>query len=83
MACGTPVVASLGGALPEVIGNTGRYFYPSVKAELATRFQEVLSDEQLRKQMRSQGLARSRMFSWDHSALAALALFDQLGSKRT
>jgi hypothetical protein len=23
------------------------------------------------------------MFSWDHSALAALALFDQLGSKRT
>ena len=81
MACGTPVVASRRGALPEIIGEAGRYFDPSIKAELPTRLQEVLHDQHLRKEMRSQGLLRSRRFSWERSALTALALFEQLSSK--
>jgi len=78
MACGTPVVASRAGAMPEVIGEAGRYFNPYATEELSARLQEVLADQPLREEMRRQGLQRARAFSWERSAHAALAAFEQL-----
>lgn len=78
MACGTPVVASRAGALPEVIGDAGRFFNPAAAEELTERFYELLEDEPLRLEMRRRGLRRAQEFSWERAAQSALALFEQL-----
>ncbi|MBI3797385.1 MAG: hypothetical protein HY268_10535 [Deltaproteobacteria bacterium] len=46
--------------------------------ELTARLPEVLADQPLREEMRRQGLQRARVFSWERSAHAALAAFEQL-----
>jgi len=81
MACGTPVVVSRAGAVPEVVGGAGRYFDPHKTVELASGLREVLADESLRIELRDRGIERARIFSWEHSARAALALFEQLSTK--
>lgn len=75
MACGTPVVVSRAGALPEVVGAAGLFFDPLQPAELAERLRELLSQPELRHQCARRGLVRARDFSWERSARAALGLF--------
>ncbi len=42
MACGTPVVASRAGALPEVVGNAGLLFSPHDAQELGRSLTKVM-----------------------------------------
>jgi glycosyltransferase involved in cell wall biosynthesis len=76
MACGTPVVASRAGALPEVLGDAGVFFDPHSPAELKARMEELLRDDNRRERQRAQGLRRAGDFSWQRSAAAALAVFE-------
>ena len=78
MACGTPVVASRAGALPEVLGDAGRFFNPDAPDELRDHLQELLEDEKLHEEMSSKGICRSKEFSWERSAQAALATFEEM-----
>jgi glycosyltransferase involved in cell wall biosynthesis len=78
MSCGLPVVASQAGALPEVVGDAGLFFNPHVPEELKDRLQELLDDKQFREKLGNRGLSRARKFSWENSARAALAAFDEL-----
>ena len=78
MACGTPVVASNTGSLPEVLGPVGRFFDPIKTAEMAGVILEVLSDEPMRRQMKADGLARSQKFLWKRAAEDTLAIFNAL-----
>lgn len=82
MACGTPVVASRAGALPEVVGQAGVFFDPRSPAELAARLLEVLRNPGLRQALAQAGLQRVRQFSWDRSAEAALAAFTRVAGAR-
>jgi glycosyltransferase involved in cell wall biosynthesis len=78
MACGTPVVASRAGALPEVVGEAGLLFDPYAPEELRDRLERMLEDASLRQEMGRKGLARAKEFSWENSARAALAAFQEL-----
>ncbi len=78
MACGTPVVASRTGSLPEVLEAAGRFFDPADPREMANILSEVLNNELERRKMRNDGLQRSRLFSWDQAATDTLAIFDEL-----
>jgi len=68
MACGTPVIVSNGGALPEVIGDAGLIFDLSAPATLSERMQELLNNESLRTSLIEKGLARAKHFTWHRSA---------------
>jgi glycosyltransferase involved in cell wall biosynthesis len=68
MACGTPVIASNGGALPEVVGNAGLIFDLSKPDGLAKTIRECLSNRNLRGTLREKGLARVKNFSWQQTA---------------
>ncbi len=82
MACGTPVVASNKGSLPEVLGDAGLFFDPVKPSGISEVLRQVLSDELLRKTMREAGLARAHEFMWDKAAKDAIAIFDELASSR-
>ncbi|MGQ0543303.1 MAG: glycosyltransferase family 4 protein [Blastocatellia bacterium] len=79
MACGTPVAASNTGSLPEVLGHVGRFFDPTKVGEMAEVIRNVLSDEPMRQQMKTDGLKRSQNFLWKKAAEDTLAIFNELG----
>lgn len=65
MACGTPVVASDSGALPDVVRGAGLLVPPGDPAALAEALGRAGTDPDLSATMRSEGIARARDFDWD------------------
>ncbi|ADU47701.1 glycosyltransferase [Intrasporangium calvum] len=70
MACGTPVVASDSGALPDVVGDAGLLVPPGDAAALRDALLRVGTDPALARRLRSAGLARATDTSW--TSVAAL-----------
>jgi len=77
MACGTPVVASNRGSLPEVIGDAGLLVEPKPES-LAAAIRHILQDEELRARLRAQGITHAGQFSWKRTAAATLEVYKQL-----
>jgi glycosyltransferase involved in cell wall biosynthesis len=76
MACGAPVVASNGGALPEVVGDAAVLADPTPDA-LAAALASVLSDDALAGRLRTAGRARAEELSWERTARGWLAALRQ------
>lgn len=68
MACGTPVVGSQGGALPEILADAAELPDPSDSAEIAAALLRLLTNEDRRQMYIARGEARSRQFTWDRAA---------------
>lgn len=68
MSCGTPVLASDRGSLPEVVGDGGLYFDPADRDALAARAVALMQDERLNSALRQKALDRAAMFGWDRAA---------------
>ncbi|MCV2873290.1 glycosyltransferase family 4 protein [Defluviimonas sp. WL0050] len=68
MACGTPVLASDRGSLPEVVGDGGLLFDPRQTEDIAQSAIRLLSEPELQSELRRNALARAKMFTWDRSA---------------
>lgn len=68
MACGTPVIVSDGGALPETIGDAGLIFNLWNPDKLSDLMRQCLSDKKLRCSLREKGLLRTKLFSWQRTA---------------
>jgi len=75
MACGTPVVASANGSLPEVIGNAGLLWDPDRPAELRSTLERLLNNPELRASLVNRGLERARHYSWERSARQTQEIF--------
>jgi glycosyltransferase involved in cell wall biosynthesis len=78
MACGTPVLASSAGSLPEVIGRAGVYFDPTDIGSIAQAIRSFMGDPALRRELAGLARDRARLFSWDCSARALLDCFAKL-----
>ncbi len=75
MAAGTPVVTSNRSSLPEVVGTAGIMVDPTDVEQLAAAIGSVLSDEDLRLDLRSRGLERARLFTWTRTAAGTFDTF--------
>lgn len=75
MACGTPVVASERGSLPEVVGDAGLLVNPDDPASIAAGLHRVLTDADLPDLLRRRGLERVRLFTWQETARQTLAIY--------
>jgi glycosyltransferase involved in cell wall biosynthesis len=63
MACGTPVVASTAGALPETCGDAARYVDPRDQTGIAQAVADAIGDDALK----AAGPQRARHYTWDRT----------------
>ena len=82
MACGTPVLCSDGGALPETVGEAAALLAPRDPAAWAHEVGALLADGQRRAALARAGLARAREFTWERTAAATLAVYEAAGAGR-
>ena len=68
MACGTPVIVSDGGALPEVVGDAALIFKSSERDSLTYAIRECLMNEDLSSSLIASGFERIEYFRWQYSA---------------
>ena len=81
MACGLPVAATTGGALPEVVedGVTGILVPPGDAPALAEAIQTLMGDADLRRRMGQAGRERVlEKFSWPRAALETEAVYREV-----
>jgi glycosyltransferase involved in cell wall biosynthesis len=82
MACGVPLVATTGGALPEVVGEDGRtarLVPPGDPSALAGAIGAVLDDPRAASAMARRGRARTReRYSWEATAAATAAVYQDV-----
>lgn len=76
LACGTPVVASRAGALPETVGDAARLVAPGDVGELTDALGELLDDPAERERLAGVGLARvEERYSWTSVAAATVTAY--------
>lgn len=80
MACGTPVVTSTAGSLPEVAGDAAVLVDPFDVAALAGAIRRVAEDGPGAAALRARGLARAAIFTWQRSAALHAKVYRELVS---
>jgi glycosyltransferase involved in cell wall biosynthesis len=78
MACGTPVITSSSSSLPEVGGDAAIRVDPYEAVDLSDAMYRVLSDADLRLDLRERGLKWVRGFSWRRTAEQMSRLLDDV-----
>lgn len=68
MACGTPVVSSAGGSLPEVLGEAAVIVSDFDPAAWRTALCRAATDTDLRAKMKPAGMARAATYRWERTA---------------
>jgi glycosyltransferase involved in cell wall biosynthesis len=68
MACGTPVITTRAGAIPEVVGDAALLVEPAAPDELAAAMASLISDQGRRRELSQRGIERASRFGWKRSA---------------
>jgi glycosyltransferase involved in cell wall biosynthesis len=68
MACGTAVVATRTGAIPEFAGDAALLIEPGDRAALRHAIMQLSSNIPLRVDLAARGVERARLYRWDRSA---------------
>ncbi|MDB5349818.1 MAG: glycosyltransferase [Planctomycetota bacterium] len=82
MACGTPILSSRAGSLPEVVGKAGIFFDPTDVGAMADAIRDFLGSAERRRDLAAKALDRSSLFTWSAAASALLECFDSLDAGR-
>jgi glycosyltransferase involved in cell wall biosynthesis len=77
MACGTPVVASKTGALPEVLGDAALLVDPRDEAALAEALRAAAADQGT---LRRRGLERAARYRWRRAAAETWRVYEEATS---
>jgi glycosyltransferase involved in cell wall biosynthesis len=81
MSCGTPVIATRAGALPEIVGKDGAGILvpPEDPVALAQAIKMLLNDGKLRQRMGEMARKRiERCFSWENAARMTLEVYKEV-----
>ncbi len=78
MACGTPVICSNRGSLPEVVGEAAIVIDPGEEGSIARALEKIWTDDRLAAELREKGLARAGNFTWKKTAEETLAVYRSL-----
>lgn len=75
MACGVPSVVSNAGSLPEVVGDAALQVFPTDEQAIEEALHRVLTDPELRRDLRERGFRQAARFSWPETARQTLKVF--------
>ena len=78
MSCGTPVVTSTTGSIPEVVGDAAILEEPTDVGKLAYAVASILNNEELRKSLIAAGLQRAKLFTWQRSVSQLLQVYEDV-----
>lgn len=78
MACGAPTITSNTSALPEVAGGAALLVDPDRADALAEAIREVLTQPQVRDDLRARGMERAKGMTWEAAAARTLRLYQEL-----
>ncbi|MGL5835520.1 MAG: glycosyltransferase family 4 protein, partial [Waterburya sp.] len=81
MACGCPVITSNVTSMPEVGGDSVLYVDPYDVESIAQGMYQLLTNEELRTNLRHQGLARAKLFSWEKTAQGVRQVWEKCGEQ--
>lgn len=82
LACGTPVLASNVGAVPEIVGDAGLFFDPNRPEEIASTIETIAGNAAIREGLRAKALARASLFTWARAADLTYAVLEGCGGRR-
>lgn len=77
MQCGTPIIVSDISCLPEIVDDAAVLVNPYDVDAVAGAITGVLTDDDLRDDLRNRGLRRAKEFSWDETARRTLKLLEE------
>lgn len=83
MAVGTPVLASKGTAVAEVVGDAGVLVDPIDVQDMTAGMRRLLLDRELRESCARLGRVRAESFRWEKTATAILAVANHLATSHT
>lgn len=75
MAHGAPVISSNASVMPEVYGEAAHYFDPREPKDIARAIDEVLSDDNLRRELIKKGHEQLKKYSWHKMAEETLTVY--------
>ena len=78
MACGSPVVASSGGSIPEIAGDAALLVSPRDPTSLAEAIDRVLCDRPLRDVLQIRGIRRASEFTWHRTATETEQVYEMV-----
>jgi glycosyltransferase involved in cell wall biosynthesis len=78
MQCGCPALLSDNSSLPEVGGDAAIYFDPSREGSLQEKLTGVVTDNEKRKRMISEGYEQVKKFNWDATARGHKEVYKKL-----
>lgn len=81
MASGTPVVTSNVSSLPEVVGDAAMLVDPYDPAAIADAIRQVLTEPELRADLRRRGLDRAREYSWERSVKRIREIYGEVAAE--
>jgi glycosyltransferase involved in cell wall biosynthesis len=79
MMCGCPVIASAGGAVQEICGDSALYFTPGGNQTIVAAVERLLDDTALAAALRQRGYARAAALNWEASARTLGSVIQDLG----
>jgi glycosyltransferase involved in cell wall biosynthesis len=81
MSCNVPVITSNTSSMPEVSGGAAHVINPLNPEEITHGLIKILNNEIYRKSLSSNGLERSKEFSWNNMAKDYLKLYEKIHSE--
>ena len=75
--CGTPVICSESGSLPEVAGNAAIYVTPSDTDSITKAMIEMVFDSDIYSKLKSRTLNQASKFSWERTASETYKIYKQ------
>jgi glycosyltransferase involved in cell wall biosynthesis len=81
MALGAAVITSNVSSLPEIVKNAGILINPTKEDEIIQAMLYLMANPEYRKELQSLALLQAKLFSWKHTAIQVLGLYQDIMSE--
>jgi glycosyltransferase involved in cell wall biosynthesis len=82
MASGTPVIASRAASIPELTGDAAVLLDPDDERGWTEAVIRIATDDDMRRDLATRGVARARLFTWGRTARATMDVYLKVAKRR-